>query len=398
MWRVLIADDEPKIRRGLRNNVEWQSLDMEVIAEAEDGLEALELSEQLKPDVLLVDICMPILNGLEFVEKMLAFLTDSVIIVITGHNEFVYAQKALKLGVFDYLLKPASKDQLYAVLGAAKERLQQRKYMHWTAEQVSKHMPQMKERFLNDWIGGSLTEVEVKEQLGFLQCTFDSAFCLVLIKVIDRIQLHDKPQEWDRLLLLFAVQNVVEDVLRKWGSYIVFRDRKEYIVALVTLNNKHTGSEIVTAVISTVEQVLKKTVLAFCREGDSIVTEAPIAYERLYQEAAGESSATPIVLLAKKYIRDNYHKEDLNLKEVADMIKISPSYLSRLLRQETGSSFIDYLTQVRIKQAIILLQDPMIKILEISKRVGYNGQHYFSMAFKKVLGVSPAEYRKGGVK
>jgi two-component system response regulator YesN len=398
MWKVIIADDEPKIRKGLRQNVDWLSFNMEVIGEAEDGLEALELSEAERPDVLLVDINMPFLNGLEFAEKLLSFLPDSIVIIVTGHDEFVYAQQSLKLGVFDYLLKPVSKEQLNTVLGLAQERLMEKKYLDWTAQQISKHFPLLKERFLNDWIDGHLSEMEVREQLGFLSVPCAAAFDMLLIKVVEKIQFYDKSKEWDRQLLLFAVQNIVEDIVREWGSNIVFRDRKDNVIAIFPQDEGNRQGDVSEAIINAVERYVKKMVVVFHKSGNSELMQASMAYEQLFQEAVKENSETPIVMLAQKYIRDHYEREELTLQEVADEIKISSSYLSRLLRQEVGLSFIDYLTQVRIKQAVRLLHDPSLKIYEIAERVGYNGQHYFSTAFKKVLGVSPIEYRKGGNK
>ncbi|KRE46360.1 response regulator [Paenibacillus sp. Soil724D2] len=398
MWKVIIADDEPKIRKGLRQNIDWSFLDMEVVGEAEDGLEALEISEAVKPDVLLVDICMPLMSGLAFVEKLQSFLPDALIILVTGHDEFVYAQQALKLGVFDYLLKPVSKEQLSTVLMAAKERLTEKKYMDWAAQQVSKHLPFVKERFMNDWIGGHLTEIEVNEQLGFLQVPLEASFGMILVKAIDNMQFQVKSEEWDRLLLLFAVQNVVEDIVREWGCSTVFRDRKDNIMAIVPFDGKNSYGDISATITAAVERYVKTTVVVYYKAEISGVREVPLAYEQLIQEAVKESSATPIVMLAQKYIRDHYDKEDLTLQEAADAIKISAAYLSRLLRQEIGVSFIDFLTQIRIKQAIRMLHDPTLKIYEIAEQVGYSSQHYFSTAFKKVLGVSPIEYRKGGIK
>jgi two-component system response regulator YesN len=398
MWKVIIADDEPKIRKGLRQNVDWSFFDMEVIGEAEDGLEALEISEAEKPHILLVDICMPFMSGLEFVEKLLSFLPDSIIIIITGHDEFSYAQQALKFGVFDYLLKPVSQDQLNAVMAAAKGRLIETKYMEWSSQQISKHLPLIKERFLNDWIEGRLSEIEVKEQLGFLQISLDEkvAFGMFLVKIIDKIQLHNKSREWERQLLLFAVQNVVQDVVMGWGSDIVFRDRKDNIIVIVPLDGRCKFEDEAATIISAVERYVKKTVIVLHKPEIAGVMEMSQGYEELFNEAIKESNITPIVMLAQKYIREHFEQENLTLQAAADAIKISPDYLSRLLRQEIGLSFIDYLTQIRIQQAVRMLHDPTKKIYEIAGEVGYNNQHYFSTAFKKVLGVSPIEYRRGG--
>lgn len=119
-------------------------------------------------------------------------------------------------------------------------------------------------------------------------------------------------------------------------------------------------------------------------------------YHELLLELNRKASYTPIVLLSQKHIETYYYKEDLSLQELADTIQISPTYLSRLLKNEIGVSFIEYLIQVRVEKAIQIMSDPTVKLYEVAQRVGYNNQHYFSTAFKKVVGLSPAEYRKKG--
>ena len=99
MWKVLIADDEPKIRRGLRATIEQIRPDMQVVAEAEDGETALALVQKEKPDILMIDVRMPFLNGLDLIQKINEVWRDCVIIVVSGHDEFEYAQRALTLGV-----------------------------------------------------------------------------------------------------------------------------------------------------------------------------------------------------------------------------------------------------------------------------------------------------------
>ena len=86
----------------------------------------------------------------------------------------------------------------------------------------------------------------------------------------------------------------------------------------------------------------------------------------------------------------------INLLEVADKVESNASYLSKLLKKELGYSFIDYLTHIRIKKSIELMQDPTLRIIDISEKVGYSTQHYFSLAFKKIMGVSPNNYKNGG--
>lgn len=105
MYKVLIADDEEIIRRGIAYFLK-KDPEIQVVAQAEDGEMALDQAMEYRPDLLFVDINMPFLNGLDFIEKLKAVQPDALIIVITGYDDFKYAQKALRLGVFDYLLKP----------------------------------------------------------------------------------------------------------------------------------------------------------------------------------------------------------------------------------------------------------------------------------------------------
>ncbi|MEM5594067.1 response regulator [Niallia circulans] len=134
IWNVLIADDEPIIREGIRNAIDWSALQMNVIAEAEDGEEGIELSLMHSVDILLIDINMPIVNGLMVIKQVKAKLPDCQIIIITGYDEFKYAQEAVRLNVFDYLLKPIDPDHLMGLLNKIKMELVEvnKKGLYWT--------------------------------------------------------------------------------------------------------------------------------------------------------------------------------------------------------------------------------------------------------------------------
>lgn len=248
MWKVLITDDEPKIRKGLRKIIQSFDIELDVVGEAEDGEMALELAKELKPHILLVDINMPFLNGLAFIEEVYKILPQAIVIIITGYDDFHYAQKAIKLQVFDYVLKPVNPKELKDIIS----------------------------------------------------------------KVIDNLEKH------------------------------------------------HTSTDEVDTLDRDIE---------------------------LY---------SPIVALAKNHIDNHYMQEDLSLQEIADKFDISPSYLVRLMKQELGKTFVEYLTDIRMENAKKMLKEENIniKIYQVAQLVGYGSQHYFSRVFKKEVGVTPLEYKQ----
>ncbi len=113
--------------------------------------------------------------------------------------------------------------------------------------------------------------------------------------------------------------------------------------------------------------------------------------EAIRQQTAYPGSVKEVI----QFIEQNYGREELSLLDAARSIGISPQHLSRLFKKEMGVTFVDYLTKVRIRKSLELLGNGDMKIYEIAEQVGYSTQHYFSSVFKKTLGVSPAEYRKG---
>lgn len=127
MLRVVIADDEETIRNGLKRLIESYELDLSVIATAQDGEEAMEVIRKYHPEIILMDINMPFMNGLEIIEKIRETDEDAKIIIISGYSQFEYAQKALELGVFSYMLKPISyrdfKDTLLKAMNAYSQRM-----------------------------------------------------------------------------------------------------------------------------------------------------------------------------------------------------------------------------------------------------------------------------------
>lgn len=399
MWKVFIADDEPNIRYGLRCLLERNISDIQIVGEADNGLDALKLIGESQPEILLVDICMPHLNGLQLIERVKGVLKKECrIIIISGHDEFEYAQQALKLQVFDYILKPVVKQNLCEVMEKTKEELQKlqsvNKYLGWADKQLKKNMPYLRERFLNDFINNKLSSVELEEQMSFFGMDVKESHGMLITRLEEKYNIGEQKKEWNRYLLLFAIQNIVEELLSDWQPNIIFRDGLDDIVAILPIKSVTEWVDIEYKIESAIEKYLKQTVIV-CN--DKIVNgllDIPTVYTKIIEDINKKGKNMPVISFATKYIEENYHKMDLSLQEVAHSIGISPNYLSRLLKQAEGYSFTEYLTMVRVKKAIKLMDNPNLKLYEIAEKVGYNTQHYFSTAFKKVLGVSPTEYRK----
>lgn len=400
MYKVLIADDEPIIRRGLKGLINWGELGLEVVGEAEDGEMTLEQARLLQPDILLMDICMPFLNGLELAEQLNQVLEKQcMVIVITGHDEFSYAQQAVRLHLFDYLLKPVSKEHLIQVLNKAKGEIDKTgsrdHFLEWANQQMNKNLPVMKEQFFHEWVNERLTEAEIQEQIDYFHLDYSEPSGMIMVKIMDKLKREDTTKKWDGNLLVFAVENIICEVLAGNSGTMVFHDKYGHVIAITEIARVSDWLECGTRIEACVEQYLKKMVCVLQRQIDPGVTRVGEAYTALLKKIYNKTNCTPVVMLTKKYIENNFYKEDLSLQEVADHMQISTTYLSRLLKQEIGLSFIDYLTYVRVSKAIQLMSDPGIRMYEIAERVGYSSQHYFSTTFKKMLGVSPIEYRKG---
>jgi two-component system response regulator YesN len=399
MLKLMIADDEPRIRNGLCKALPWGDMGIQVVAEAENGREALEIAATVCPDLMFVDINMPIVNGLELIEQLRIDVPGCLVIVISGHDEFSYAQQAVRLNVFDYLLKPVQKSELQAVVSKAaevlnKERIQQR-YTQWMNHKFEDEAVTMSEDFLRNWITERMTQEQFEEDRQFYQLHFHGTISLLIMKPLGKMTINAPAKTWDPALLEFAIKNILTEMLPTTPLSAVLSVEHGFIAAisqvddLTVLQGKYEEFE------RSVQQYLGVSLLLTHAVADQ-VEEVPSLYHELKSSLSKENTLTPIVMMAKKYLESYYYREDLSLSEVAEQMNVNATYLSKLLKRDLGMSFIDCLTDIRIKKAIQYLNDPTSKMYEISRKVGYQSQHYFSHIFKKVMGVSPLEYRKRG--
>ncbi len=449
LLKVMIADDEYIIREGIRESVDWEQLGMTVVAEAEDGEEALELILQQPVHILLVDMNMPFMDGITLIKRIRAEQPDCRFVIITGHDEFSYAQEAIRLGVKDYILKPVDPAHLRNVLAQIGEELtggwQQERYLKQATDQIQRNIPLLREQFCLDWLHGRLSEQEIAHQLQFLGLPERMPESLLLLRWSGIAEGRPPLQDSDRHLLQFAIGNIAAELLDPIPLAIC-RDRSGLIVFCLWRQPEHDHAErIMAAVRDCINLHIQAHVQPIDRESiplgaddiklnDGVATvgvQSPIienliepydqeravqaqaipfesasahaepalrtlslVYETARQLLDGQLSLSPLVRRARSFMQEHYADPQLTLESLADHLQVSPTYLSRTMKKELGQSFIHLLVHLRIRQAAHLLAESDCTILEVAELVGYESQHYFSTAFKKVMGVAPNRYRR----
>lgn len=252
----------------------------------------------------------------------------------------------------------------------------------------------LKENFLKDWMMGKIRSSEIEKDMRYFNIKYTRSMGLIVVKpLIKNKKVIEEDLQTD--LLSYAIYNIANDIMKKFQYLNVFIDSKKQVVILCDINPIKYWQGAVNELENAINKSLKINVVicaSFLREDP---VQVNIVYKSLCNRLVDKSKKTPIVIEVEKYINRNYHNEDLSISEVANGLGVSQTYLTRLFKRELKMTFADYLTNVRIKNAIILMRDPSLKLYEIAKMIGYSTEHYFSNVFKKHVGISPEDYKLG---
>lgn len=222
MYKLLIIDDDEMIRNGIKGAISWVQYGISEVRTAEDGEAGERIFSEFHPDVVLTDIRMPGLDGLELMGKIKNIGNKARVIILSGYDDFFYAQTALKQGAFDYLLKTADIDELLQVIGRAvedikKEREEEETYKR-LKQQLTMSLPLLRYRYLNELIHGSMDVEYLEKRMEFVDLNLMGDCYIVTVAEIDDFDLLcEKMLEEERLLLKFRVMNVAEELLGKDG-------------------------------------------------------------------------------------------------------------------------------------------------------------------------------------
>lgn len=395
MYKVLIADDEDIICRGLVSMVSACE-GMEVVAVAEDGEIALEKARECLPDLMIVDINMPFLNGLEFVEEVHGFLPDVAIIIVTGYENFEFVQKALQLGVTDYVLKPVMEDAFFDALKKATDMLDNRdssrNYIHWMEGQMERNRDKMVDDLFDGWLRGRMGDEEVEKQMGYLKIKMPVPYRVAIMHIYrnyergcggntEGVPPYDKCCE------------IVKKCFAPYTETICFQTEEGALAVITDSFIEEKWDRVERELVSALDADLCAKMEYTWERGDHVF-DFPAVFSRamrMYKESVHYSDTVRRTI---EIINKQWGDSSLSLLSVADLLFVSAPYLSKLFRRETGENFAAYLTRKRISEAKTMLKNTNMKMYEIAQKTGYTSQHYFSNAFKKHMEMSPVDYRK----
>lgn len=353
MIKVLIVDDEKMVRDGLVYTMPWKELGIEVVGAAANGKAALEIIREKKPQVVLTDIMMPEMNGLELLEIIKAEIPNIKVVILSGYDDFQYAQKALKSGVVDYLVKPVDADELTQLMERIGDSLQEDLTFDKDKLYFQKEI-----------------EDELEKYIVAIRAGKNQAALSTISGIFGKETIKNLPIEKYHKLSVDIV-NTICLMLEKYGVELEN-----------TVNESYPGHYLELLNITSVQE-LSEWMQEFTKR---IIL--------LFDDNNGENYKM-VISKAIDFI-DNHYYEDLSVQRVAQNVYLNSNYFSHLFKKIRKESFTDYLNKVRIEKAKSLLTENIYKVYEVSDMVGYSDYKYFSSVFKKLVGVSPTEYNKLG--
>ena len=236
LYKIMIVDDEEEIRLGVIKKINWEKHGFVVVGDAENGQEALELAEKIHPDVLMTDIKMPFMDGLELGKRVVDIMPSTKIIIFSGSDDLEYAHQAIKINVVEYVLKPINSLELIDVLKRLKEKLDKEYNDKRNMEVLEKHylesIPVIREQLLVGSLEGRVTKEQWKENEKKLGLDFINNFLSIALINVDDLNKNE-----DNRLALISLKNIVDETMINYCDFISF-PYLDKIVLLLALNEK----------------------------------------------------------------------------------------------------------------------------------------------------------------
>lgn len=397
--KILIVDDEIITIKMLKTLIDWEKLGLELIGYANDGVQAYDILKNQKVDIILSDIRMANMNGIELIKKVSNLYEDVKFILMSAYADFEYAKEAMQLGCSNYILKPIDEIELENTLRKVIEEIRGKEDKKRIVDSSIKKL-QLFELYKYMKFGKNINSV--LKDVNSYKIDFNNYY-IVLIQQenssmndymrVNSIELfHHKYIE--KLLDEIIVENYKKnyvDFLFDDESCVLIVDRvKDEEITLICKNIQDKF----------LQEIEIKTKVFFSEKGKEL-SMLPILYEKLEKDilekldenSYEEKKYSEAVEKCLKIIERDYDK-NISLDEVTKEVAVSKNYFCHIFKKEMNMSIWNYLTKVRLEKAKELLRKSDMKSYEIAFKVGYDNPSYFSKIFKKIEKMTPNEYRE----
>lgn len=399
MHKLVIIDDEYLAREGLRKTIDWASHGIALVGEATNGAEGYELIQKLKPDIILSDAKMPVLNGLDLAKRLYDEQYDGIIVVLSGYREFEYAKKAVESDVFAYLLKPTPNEELIQTILAAARRLDERRENRKLMSLYQESQEDIKLKIIRDLIRTPKPDiVQFKERIVANHLPFFE----------DGVVVVGSMDEFDEEFAedIFVLVQIMRQTFDAQGIAYLDAIYHNRLLWLVNSESEEAYNALDKALQHYEEEIGDFTFSFGISNHFLSLKMVAREYENAKNLADSELFISVNSIMDSKNSKGRYSKntgralqiifneydQPLTVKYVATKIDVSESYLAHLLKGELGKTFNEILTNCRIAHAKKLLKEGRYRVGEVAFMVGYNDERYFAAIFKKYVGVQPTKY------
>ena len=393
---VVVADDEQELLGAVCQLIDWEGIGFKLVGRASNGLDALQLVEELQPDFLLTDIHMPFISGTALAAQVKAVQPLIQVAFLSGYDEFEYAQQGIASEVIAYLLKPISMAQLTQELIEIHRKIEKKQADFSAARQDASNYQAVAAAMLLDcyFYAGREENLKALSRMGLapesirsvtvaaLSCAdADAQACQTALGAAEKFLSRQYPCRGfcsaGRIVLLLTSENrflqlhAAIDELRRALKRLLDLD------VSAGISKEHAPDADFHEAYKEAMEALKtaETESGFCAAD--------------WQSGIDQLCGRVLQIIDKEYM-----DETLTLQSVSERLHVSASYLGPNIKKNAGDTFINLLIRKRMAVALNLLQSSDSRIAEIARRCGYSDQSYFGYCFKKFYGVSPAKMRQ----
>lgn len=411
MIKVLLADDEPLCLIGMQGMLNWNELGFEVVGAVRNGADAWESVQSLRPDIVITDLKMPVMGGLELAEKCRE--EDPalpVFIMLTNYEEFDYVKQSMRLGAVEYLVKiDLTAEGLTSALRRAREQVEKERILRAPQDRAADSLGQYRDLlFLRLYSGLYETKESFQAQADSLGLRFDAPWYAVAYAALEAREMTIE----QAATLCSGMAGMAADILPKYlpGTCVTRMDL-DHFTALIPLQDAGEAEEHQRHVLEQAAAILFQYFSTRLQWAVSLPVPDILEVKQALRSASSlltqmkpehmvrfcRAPMTPLdyrvqlVTRIRDYISRNLGQR-LTLNEVAAEFNFSPSYLSQLLSRDGEAGFVEFVTATRISTAKELMATTDLRVYEISDQVGFESASYFSKVFKRLEGVSPREY------